>query len=207
MFKSQYGQDEFIYNTWFKDKKDGFFLEIGADDGIRFSNCYFFEKQLGWKGIAIEPRKNAFDKLIINRNCKCHNAALSDKKEKAKFMDIKGWGLGLSGLVNKYDPQHKKRIEWELKNPQNCGHDIIEVDTIKLSDLLDEEGVTHIDFLSIDTEGSELDILTTLDFNKVQINIITVEDNYNDPKLMEFFVTKGYKFVKQIMCDKVFKKV
>ena len=50
VFYSQYNQDEYIYNNFFKNKKDkGFFLEIGADDGIRFSNCKFFEETLNWE--------------------------------------------------------------------------------------------------------------------------------------------------------------
>ena len=47
----------------FKNKRDGFFLDIGANDGITLSNSYFFEKELGWKGICFEPLKNAFQKL------------------------------------------------------------------------------------------------------------------------------------------------
>ena len=56
--------------------------------------------------------------------------------------------------------------------------------------------------MSIDTEGSELDILSILDFNKYKIDVITIEDNYNDPNLMKFFIDRGYEFTKQIECDK-----
>ena len=62
-YYSQYKQDEFIYNSFFKNKRDGVFLEIGADDGVRFSNCKFFEDHLNWKGIAVEARKEAYEKL------------------------------------------------------------------------------------------------------------------------------------------------
>ena len=66
-YYSQFSQDKYIYETFFKNKKEpGFFLEIGADDGIRFSNCKFFEETLNWKGIAIEPRNDAFNTLIEN---------------------------------------------------------------------------------------------------------------------------------------------
>lgn len=208
MFYSQFKQDEIIYNTFFKDKKElGFFLEIGADDGIRFSNCKFFEETLKWKGIAIEAREAAYDKLVKNRDCICLNNSLSDKEEDADFLELKGYGIGLSGLINKYDPRHIKRIKQEIQNVKHEGRCIIKVKTIKLSSILEKYGIVNIDFLSIDTEGSELDILKVLDFDKYNIDVITIEDNYNDPKLMKFFLDRGYEYIKQIECDKIFKKI
>ena len=207
VFYSQYNQDEYIYNKFFKNKKDkGFFLEIGADDGIRFSNCKFFEETLKWDGIAIEAREQAYNKLIKNRKCNCIHAVLSDIEENTTFLDIKGYGLGLSGLIDKYDNRHVVRINNDIKNMNNEGHDIINVKTEKLNNILDKYNVTNIDFLSIDTEGSEIDILKTLDFNKYNINVITIEDNYNDSKLMDFFIKNNYSLIQQISCDKIFKK-
>ena len=87
------------------------------------------------------------------------------------------------------------------------GRRIIKVKTIKLSSILEKYGIVNIDFLSIDTEGSELDILKVLDFDKYNIDVITIEDNYNDPKLMKFFLDRGYEYIKQIECDKIFKKI
>lgn len=207
VFYSQYNQDEYIYKKFFKNKKNkGFFLEIGADDGIRFSNCKFFEETLKWDGIAIEAREQAYNKLIKNRKCNCIHAVLSDIEENTTFLDIKGYGLGLSGLIDKYDKRHVMRINNEIKNINNEGHDIINVKTEKLNNILDKYNVTNIDFLSIDTEGSEIDILKTLDFNKYNINVITIEDNYNDSKLMDFFIKNNYSLIQQIKCDKIFKK-
>lgn len=206
-YYSQWKQDEYIFNNFFKDKKKpGFFLEIGADDGIRFSNCKFFEETLNWNGIAIEARKDAYDKLITNRKCNCIHAILSDVEENTNFLNIKGYGLGLSGLINKYDPKHINRINQEIKNPNNKGHEIINVQTEKLNNLLDKYNIKNIDFLSIDTEGSELAILKTIDFKKYNIDVITIEDNYQAKELMEFFINRNYSFVKQIECDKIFKK-
>jgi FkbM family methyltransferase len=206
-YYSQWKQDEYIYNSFFKNKTEpGVFLEIGADDGVRFSNCKFFEETHNWTGIAVEARKEAYNKLITNRTCNCVRAVLSDVIEDTKFMDIKGYGLGLSGLVNKYDPRHLNRIEQEIKNINNKGVSVIDVKTEKLNDLLDKYNMTNIDFLSIDTEGSELAILKTLDFDKYNIDVITIEDNYKDEELMKFFISRNYSFLKQIECDKIFRK-
>ena len=87
----------------------------------------------------------------------------------------------------------------------NKGHEIIQVETTLLSKLLEKHNVTKIDFLSIDTEGSELAILKTIDFNKIFIDVITVEDNYNNPELLDFFKKRNYRLVKTIKCDKIFK--
>jgi len=205
-FYSQYKQDQVVFNKFFSTKKEGFFLEIGADDGLRFSNCAFFEKTLGWKGIAVEARDSAYDKLIKNRDCICVNTVLSDKKEIADFQELSGYGIGLSGLVNKYCPRHKERISCEIKNPNHKGSLIKKVQTTLLSDLLEKHGVVNIDFLSIDTEGSELDILKTVDFDKYNIDVITIEDNYDDPKLLKFFQDRKYDLITSVKCDKIFRK-
>ena len=206
MFYSQWGQDEYIYNNFFKNMQSGFFLEIGADDGLRFSNCAFFEKELNWKGIAIEARKSAYNKLLSNRKCICINTVLSDNIGETDFLELKGYGIGLSGIIDKYDYRHLNRIRNEIENPKHEGREVLRLKTEKLNDILDKHNIVNIDFLSIDTEGSELDILCTLDFNKYNINVITIEDNYNDPKLIDFFVNRNYQFVKQIECDKIFIK-
>ena len=207
MYYSQFGQDDYIYNRFFKNKKDtGYFLEIGADDGIRFSNCKFFEETLMWTGIALEARTEAYSKLISNRKCICLNAVLSDKEEETSFLSLKGYGLGLSGLLNKYDKRHIQRIQRDIQHPENKGKELIKVNTERLDTLLDKYNIKHIDFLSIDTEGSELDILSVLDFKKYKIDVITIEDNYNDETLMTFFIDRGYKFIKQIKCDKIFQR-
>lgn len=206
-YYSQFSQDKYIYETFFKNKKEpGFFLEIGADDGTKFSNCKFFEETLNWKGIAIEPRNDAFNTLIQNRKCICLKSALSNIEETTTFLDIKGYGRGLSGLIDKYDPRHKLRIQYESNHPNNRGYEIIEVKTEKLNDILNKYDITNIDFLSIDTEGSELSILETIDFDKINIDVITIEDNYKDTNLMKFFIDRNYSFVKEIECDKIFKK-
>jgi FkbM family methyltransferase len=206
-YYSQWKQDKYIYNTFFKNKTEpGVFLEIGADDGVRFSNCKYFEETHNWTGIAVEAREEAYNKLITNRTCNCIRAVLSDVIEDTKFMDIKGYGLGLSGLVNKYDPRHLNRIDQEIKNTNNKGVSVIDVKTEKLNDILDKYNMTNIDFLSIDTEGSEIAILQTLDFDKYNIDVITIEDNYKDEELMKFFISRNYSFVRQIECDKIFRK-
>ena len=203
-FFSQFEQDKWLYDNFYRDKKEGIFLEIGADDGIDKSNTLFFEKHLEWTGICIEPSPKRFKLLKNNRNCICENYALSDSIGEVDFLDISGWGKGLSGIIDKYDPRHKIRIAEEIANPMNKGREIINVKTELLSNLLDKHSITKIDFCTIDTEGSEYDILKTLDFDKYQIDIILVENNYEDDRVNSLLSSNGYERICKIKIDDVY---
>ena len=67
MFYSQYNQDNYLETNIFKGYKNGFYVDVGAHDGISFNNTLYFEKNNNWTGINIEPIKSVFDKLVINR--------------------------------------------------------------------------------------------------------------------------------------------
>src|SRR5688572_349204 len=113
-YYSQDGQDKYLDEKVFKRKTNGFFIEIGANDGITFSNAYFLEKNRGWKGICVEPHPTAFEKLKKNRTAKLINACIADSEKEGEFMKIEGYGEMYSGLVSKYDEKHVKRIERDL---------------------------------------------------------------------------------------------
>jgi len=66
-FYGQHGEDQYLYEMFFKDKRNGFFVELGALDGVTFSNTLFFQQNLDWGGILIEPCKSSYDKLVSNR--------------------------------------------------------------------------------------------------------------------------------------------
>jgi len=204
-FYSQYGQDKWLYEKYFKNKKNGVFLEIGADDGIDKSNTKFFE-DIGWYGMCIEPSPKRFKLLENNRTCICENYALSNKVDEVDFMDISGWGKGLSGIVDSYDEKHKKRIEQEIKNPKNKGIEIIKVKTELLNNLLNKHNINEIDFCTIDTEGGEIDIIKSIDFDKVKIKLIIVENNYNNTLIQKILSNNGYQLIKKINVDDIYEK-
>ena len=205
-FYSQYNQDKWLYETYFKDKKNGVFLEIGADDGIDKSNTKFFEDTLNWTGMCIEPSPDRFKLLELNRQCVCENVAISNTVGSVEFLDISGWGKGLSGIVDKYDPKHKNRIQRELKHKDNKGHKYIKVKTEKISNLLHKHNIKDIDFCTIDTEGGEFDIIKSFDLDNCNIKVFVIENNYNQVNIKNYLESKGYKYVTKLKIDDVFVK-
>jgi len=204
-YYSQFNQDKWLFENIFRDKNDGIFVEIGADDGVDKSNTKFFE-DLGWSGICIEPSPDRFKQLIINRRCICENCAITNEVGEIEFMDIKGWGKGLSGIVDKYSEAHKRRIDSEIKHMDNKGHQIIKVKTKRLDVILRENNITKVDFCSIDTEGCEYDIISSLDFNSIDIDIFLIENNYNENDVSNFLSSVGYKKITKIDIDDVYKR-
>lgn len=200
-FFSQFNQDRFLYENFFQNITNGYFVDIGAYDGVSTSNSLFFE-DLGWHGVCIEPHPEKFQVLKECRRCTCFQFALSDTNKKTPFLKIKSGGPDtLSGLVqNSLENQIAK---CQLKS--NEEFDIIEVECVLFDHIIHK---TNIDYLSIDTEGNELEILKTIDFTKYNIKAITVENNNYDDRFQIFFSDKkDYKLVARLGCDEVYIKL
>lgn len=188
---SQDQQDLYLYNRFFKNTKKGFYVDIGAHDGISLSNTYAYEL-LGWSGICIEPLEGPYASLITNRKCKCIKGVISDSNEEyLDFCSIEGYPEMLSGIIDCYSDSHKIRIINECNNHQTSRKKI-KVRNYKFSDVID---VHEIDFLDIDTEGNELNILKTIDFNKYNIHIISVEDNAAPGEIESFLKSKQFIYI------------
>jgi FkbM family methyltransferase len=194
MFYSQHEQDKFLEYEIFKGFKNGFFMDVGAYDGLHINNTLYFEKNNNWTGINVEPIKEVYDKLVVNRpNCINLNCAVSNNNGSAEFIKNKGYCEMISGLKEQYDPRHKDRLNWEL---QNIGGEsqIIEVNTQKIETICDNNNIKHINYLSIDVEGAEFDVIKSINFNKIFIDVIGFENNFDDTSvpIIEYLQTKNY---------------
>lgn len=198
-YYSQFEQDKVVYESYFQGKTDGYFVDIGAHDGETFSNSKFFEEQ-GWNGVCVEPNPIVFEQLLLNRECKCIKKAISDKVGQASFFQITEGADMLSGLVDEFTQKGIKNIYSNLESTDS-GFDYIEVELDLFDNIVDQP---QIDFLSIDTEGNELKILQTIDFNKYNIKVITLENNEYDSRFIEFLIPKGFTFVKRLGCDELY---
>jgi len=201
---SQNGQDQFLNKKIFKGKKFGWFVEVGAHDGISFSNTYFFEKYLGWQGICIEPNPDIFNKLIKNRKALCLPIGIANNNTILKFLKGSGYMIEMySGILDSMDERHLQRIENEIKE---FGGDsvIIEVECRKLQDIFDQYNINHIDFISIDIEGGEEEAVKSIDFSKVTIDIIIVENNFHNTNVRKYLTAVGYTYINKIGKDDIF---
>ena len=197
-FFSQAGQDKIIKNYFFQNKKNGFFIEIGAYDGIIGSNCYHFEKFLNWEGIAIEPSQIQYDKLKNNRTCKTINKAISNHKKDVEFLEVIEGLTQMSGINN----ENYTAIE-AIKKSEKSKTKISKITTTTFDEEITSN--TEIDYLSIDIEGGELDLLKSIDFNKYSIKIVSVENNVPDKfNYDSFFKSKNFSFFERVGQDEIF---
>ena len=197
-FFSQAGQDKLIFEKFFKNKMDGYFVDLGAYDGVEGSNTFFFEKFFRWKGVLVEPSKNQYLKLMENRNNNCINKAISKTNEKLEFIDVVSGYKQMSGLNQSY---YKDTLEI-LNSDLNSKTDIYQVETSTFKDLVSEK---EIDYLSIDIEGGELDVLSSIDFNTYKIKVISVENNKpNQISYKELLLERGYNFFDFCGADEIY---
>jgi FkbM family methyltransferase len=201
-YYSQLGQDKYLNENIFKGFKNGYFVDVGANDGLSINNTLFFERNLGWTGINIEPLEVAFEKLKVNRpNCINLRYAICNENGTANFLCNEGYTEMLSGLEKSYDPRHHERREAENKI-HNAKTKVIQVQTIRLEDLFEEYNVKHIHFISIDVEGGEFEVIKSINFDKVFIDVIVFENNYSDASLpiVQYLKNKGF-IIKTLDCD------
>ena len=200
---SQYGQDKLLDQYLFNKKHNGVFVDIGANDGKTISNSYYFEKNLGWTGICFEPLDEAYKKLQANRcSINIHGCAFN-KTCTDTFYSISGYGEMLSGLKSQYDDRHLERIERTIAEH---GGEIkkIEVNCYDVNEILTKNNFHKIDFISLDTEGGELNILQAVNFDLFKISAVVVENNYNDDSIKNFMFDKGYILFDKLDSDEVF---
>ncbi|WP_262173384.1 FkbM family methyltransferase [Cytobacillus firmus] len=202
-YYSQIGQDKLVNERIFGEAENGFFVDVGAHDGVSFSNTYFFEKHKNWKGLCIEPLPDVYKQLEKNRTSICVEGAIFTEEGFQDFMVLPESKDMLSGLVNEYDPRHLDRINKVLENSP-VKSQIIKVKTYTLQSILDKNNVTQIDLLSIDTEGAELAVLHSVDFTKVRIECIVIENNYQDKSVAEFLTALDYSLVEKLQFDDIY---
>lgn len=166
MFYSQQGEDRFIYEKYL-NYKNGFFIELGAMDGIQYSNTLFFENNLNWKGALIEPTLQ-YNSLIKNRPlCYNFNYAVSTTEGEIEFI---GDGA-LGGIVETMSDWHLKG--WKLEQKYKP----VKVKCKPISKIIENLKIDMVDLFSIDVEGGEIEVLKTFDWS-IPVYLILIEGDY-----------------------------
>lgn len=186
--KAQIFQDLFVLYC-LNEKRKGFFVEFGATNGICLSNTYLLEKEYEWTGILAEPGIVWNSELKRNRNCSIDNRCVWTVSDtKLIFNETEDASLSQMNLYAGNDFMSESR---KIRSSY-------EVSTISLNDLLETYNAPlNIDYLSIDTEGSEYQILKAFNFEKFDIKVITVEHNFSENRdlIFELLSKNGYQKV------------
>jgi FkbM family methyltransferase len=181
-FQSQWCEDILLYE-YFKSKKNGFFIEIGAFDGVKLSNTYFFEC-IGWTGLLVEPQPVQFAKCKKNRpNSLCINAGVGMGTNDLELNVVETEHYETWSFVGEIDSNIKKQ-DFEIKT--------IKVPSVKIANIIPND-VKKIDFISIDVEGMEMEILQTIDLLNNGPEIILLENNKSD--IQKYLSGFGYHLV------------
>jgi FkbM family methyltransferase len=184
--KAQLMQDIWVlFQTRFR--REGYFVEFGATDGRSLSNTWYLEKSFGWKGILAEPNPAWHAELRQNRpSAEIDTRAVYTRSgDKVSFL---AGDLQEIGSLEKY-------AQRDFHAHRRAGTASIEVETISLCDLLKEHAAPeHIDYMSIDTEGGEYEILRAFDFSQHTVGLISVEHNFTPAreKIFSLLTALGY---------------
>lgn len=191
-----------------RQKREGFFVEVGGYDGESHSNTLFFERFRQWNGLLIEANPFTFQQMVDkDRKCYMINACVSRDVPSMEFL-IAG---GITSAVDVMSQQHKSRIQSDkarygkLKQWQGVGK-TVRTQCHTLSEILAKVGTFHVDYFSLDVEGAELFILKSLDWEKLTIDVFTIEVQTHRQEIYDFMVSKGYERVGSVRIDDVYRK-
>jgi FkbM family methyltransferase len=189
-FMSQAGQDV-VVDQYFKQKTGGTFVDVGGYDGVTGSNTVFLEKWRGWTGALIEPVAANLDRAKTKRSCPCLGYAVADKEGTAEFMAVTEGFTQMSGLIDSYDEAMLKRVR---ENPRHK-ETTIEVPTKPLTAILEEVGIEHPDFISLDIEGGELGALQSFPFADHMVGIWSIENNSGTREIADLMKSHNYDLI------------
>jgi FkbM family methyltransferase len=177
-----YGQwnppvDQVLFERYFQDRRNGFFIEAGAFDGLIESSCKFFEESLGWRGANLEPTPWNFRLLQQNRPGSLNlQLALSDARGTARFTQAvhpqRGQHFGNGSLG--HTPEHLRILEKE-----GCRFEQFPVPTLTYRDFVAEQGITRVDLMVLDVEGHEPQVIAGMAGCPVLPRVLCVEHGHN----------------------------
>jgi len=194
MVYSQFGEDDYL-KTLFPTNYKGTCVEVGAYDGISGSNTFLFE-QMGWDCICIEPIPNQFQKCknIRKKSVECCISKIDNDYKNFTIFNLSGNNQSaISSLIpdERLIESHKHLIinQQEIKVLSRTLTSVLE----QFNFGVDIDGKKFIDFISIDTENTELDVVESLNFEKYIVKYFVVENNYNESFVENYLKKFGYK--------------
>lgn len=188
-FRAQNGEDRWL-DHFFVQKRDGFFVDVGAYDGVNLSNSYYFE-QIGWRGLLVEPDPDRAEHCRTARPGShiFHCAAVgSPDVREITFHQVDAAGVYSTTNLT---PEHANRL-----SNMGCVAKAMKVPARTLDSMLEEVGAPRIDFASIDVEGAEMSVLEGFDIQRWRPAIVVIESNskVRSAEIRDYFVRNGYAY-------------
>lgn len=186
----------------FVDYDNGYFVELGANDGITQSNSLYFEKRRGWRGVLVEPAPQNYAKCVRNRSTRssvfcaaCVSFDYTKEFVRIAYANLMSAPIGLQSDIE--DPRaHAQSGETFLKG-REIVHEFDAPARTLNSLLLEAKSPSPIDFLSLDVEGAELEVLQGVDHQAFRFKYMLVECR-NLPRLSSYLESHGYRFLKRL---------
>jgi FkbM family methyltransferase len=179
-----YEDENRLKEEFFRAARAGYFVEVGANDPERWSQTFHLER-LGWTGVLIEPQPDLAEQLRQRRTAKVYAVACSAPENAGRSMT-----LYIAGGHSSFDPR--------LKVASVRPHGTVDVPLRTLDSVLMEAGApAPIDFLAIDVEGHEIEVLRGFDFARWRPRLVFLEDHVDDLRLHRFMQASGYKWIRR----------
>lgn len=175
-YTSHTGQDRWVAEV-LKGKRGGYFLDFGGFDGLMTSNTFYLEKFLGWTGIMVEPNPQPYASACAVRSCITANYALwGESRKSLEFANAHG----LSSILSFVDCDSNAALR------KSISKETLRVDTINPTELLDRfKAPEYIDYMSLDVEGAEIEVLKSIDLERYKIALMSIEHNHEEVKRAE----------------------
>jgi FkbM family methyltransferase len=185
-------EEEWVIRDYFQDRRNGVFVDVGANDYKRDSNTFYLETKLGWSGIAIDPQKDFAAGYLEHRpRTRFYAFFVSDVSD----TNIAFYLAEANSLVASTDRDFTARGGGEAGATTSPTRATV-VPTIRLTDLLDQAGLSGFDFLSIDVELAEPNVLAGFDINRFKPAFVCVEAHPQvRQQILDYFAAHGYVVV------------
>lgn len=193
-FHGQSREDEIAWQL-FQHDPSGYFVDVGAHDGLYYSNTYAFERR-GWRGMCFEPHPEFHKQLVANRpGSTCIHAAVGNRIELATpFYSTPN---AIFSSTSQADLESLRKIYVD-EQEQFEKMQQISVPLITLDYALAIHGVERVDYLSVDVEGREMDVLQGFDIARRRPRLVIVENNNLWDALIEYFTAAGYTLARVV---------
>lgn len=198
-YSSQFGEDEFVVTHVKHLPRRGVFVDVGAGDPVRFSNSHYFE-QLGWTGLCVDADPKQVEALKRSRSCEVEWAAV-------------GLTEGDVQLLQSEDPDYSTTLDHlpAVAEERGWGYAPISVPAMPLEMVVEKHGIEEINLLSIDTEGTEIEVCKSLDWEKHRPRLVIVEFlTWGRPSqealIRDYFATMPYRLLHRTRSNLIFEE-